>query len=353
MPPKKKVTPDNPFPDPREMFIHVKKCVQSKFPDVPDQTISDLWERGLKKNEMVLKYLQILLDYNRVKNEVFRVKSYRNAIGVINKFHIPIISGNQMKKYKGIGSKIASKIQEILDTNGLKEVDVELQSHLQKTEIITELSKVWSVGVKTAEKLVAAGIESIDDLRNYPELLNDEQRKGLKYHNSIHEPIPRNEITQTSNRISSIFREVDPDIKIEVCGSYRRGSSSSGDIDILISSTIKGGGMKSLVEALRKDGMLLETFKMGDISFTGVVRSSTNIRQLDIHTTSLQDWGAALLHFTGSGPFNVRLRAWAKNLGYKLSDKGLFKGNTKIKVPTEKDVFRELGVDYLKPSERV
>ena len=36
----------------------------------------------------------------------------------------------------------------------------------------------------------------------------------------------------------------------------------------------------------------------------------------------------AVLYFTGSGHFNMSMRAFAKAKGLKLSDKGLFKVNT-------------------------
>ena len=69
-------------------------------------------------------------------------------------------------------------------------------------------------------------------------------------------------------------------------------------------------------------------------------------------------WAAALMHNTGSGPFNQRIRAHAMMRGYHLSQHGLYKvtngqkEENPIETTTEKQIFDTLGVVYLKPEER-
>jgi DNA polymerase (family 10) len=46
------------------------------------------------------------------------------------------------------------------------------------------------------------------------------------------------------------------------------------------------------------------------------------------------------------------MRQVAKELGYKLSEYGLFKNNEKIEIKSEKDVFTLLKLPYLEPNER-
>jgi len=45
------------------------------------------------------------------------------------------------------------------------------------------------------------------------------------------------------------------------------------------------------------------------------------------------------------------MRQIAKNKGYKLSEYGLFKlsDNSKVKITSERDVFKILGMEYLPP----
>ena len=47
---------------------------------------------------------------------------------------------------------------------------------------------------------------------------------------------------------------------------------------------------------------------------------------LDIIETTKEDYPFALLYFTGSGPFNVKMRKQALSLGYSLNEYGLVKG---------------------------
>ena len=56
---------------------------------------------------------------------------------------------------------------------------------------------------------------------------------------------------------------------------------------------------------------------------------------------------------TGSKLFNINLRKKAKLLGYKLNEYGLYKNNNKIKINSEKDIFEKLGLNYIKPKNRL
>ena len=78
----------------------------------------------------------------------------------------------------------------------------------------------------------------------------------------------------------------------------------------------------------------------------------THYRRLDIKVYPRDEYGSALLYFTGSDQFNRKMRTDAEEMGFKLSDHGLFKGDKKIRCETEEDVFKALKLPYKKPSER-
>ncbi|KAF4752592.1 hypothetical protein FOZ62_017077, partial [Perkinsus olseni] len=62
----------------------------------------------------------------------------------------------------------------------------------------------------------------------------------------------------------------------------------------------------------------------------------------------------ALVHFTGSGVFNRRMRYYAKTkLGLKVNDHGVFRSDGScIPCKTEKDVFDCLHIKYIDPTLR-
>lgn len=87
-------------------------------------------------------------------------------------------------------------------------------------------------------------------------------------------------------------------------------------------------------------------------------------RRLDIIVVPYSEFACALLYFTGSAHFNRSMRALAKTKGMSLSEhalstavvrdtRGLRVGSGRVlPTPTEKDVFRLLGLPYREPAER-
>ena len=66
------------------------------------------------------------------------------------------------------------------------------------------------------------------------EVLNDTQKIGLKYYEDILKRIPRNEIEQYKTQFEPLNQIKNPTSTFEIVGSYRRGASNSGDIDVII-----------------------------------------------------------------------------------------------------------------------
>lgn len=70
------------------------------------------------------------------------------------------------------------------------------------------------------------------------------------------------------------IQEVDNDYEARICGSFRRGASSSGDIDILLShpdftssSGKKPKLLKNVVQKLEKIEFITDTLSLGDCKF--------------------------------------------------------------------------------------
>ena len=60
---------------------------------------------------------------------------------------------------------------------------------------------------------------------------------GVKYFDDIEARIPREEINEYNTVLTKIFNSVTPPgSTMEIVGSYRRGTKTSGDIDIIITN---------------------------------------------------------------------------------------------------------------------
>jgi len=72
--------------------------------------------------------------------------------------------------------------------------------------------------------------------------------------------------------------------------------------------------------------------------------------------TKPEEYPFAILYFTGSKDFNVKMRTELLEKGLSLNEYGITATEDKKKVKhdckTEKDVFKYLGYDYVEPTDR-
>mgnify|MGYP000941458148 FL=1 len=78
-----------------------------------------------------------------------------------------------------MGSKIIKKVKELLETGRLQKL--ERMRNSEKRVAVEQLSLIWGVGPSKAEELYAHGIRSVAELRDHPQLLNKNQKIGLRY----------------------------------------------------------------------------------------------------------------------------------------------------------------------------
>lgn len=87
------------------------------------------------------------------------------------------------------------------------------------------------------------------------------QQLGVELYDDLISRIPRDECRELFDLIRKAAFAIDPNLWIEIMGSYRRGSKDSGDIDILITRNpsdglTHAGVLKRLVQALRANGTI-------------------------------------------------------------------------------------------------
>lgn len=65
--------------------------------------------------------------------------------------------------------------------------------------------------------------------------LSRQQQIGLKYYDEFLERMPRSEAEQIGNVVMQAAQDIDSAMQCMVCGSFRRGKSTCGDVDVLVS----------------------------------------------------------------------------------------------------------------------
>ena len=357
----------------------------------------------------VIEIFRKLAETNRTLGELHRARAFSRAIQLLGEHAlanpgVPLTSAEQVKHLKGIGPKLYIRIDEIIRTGTLREMNNLFED--PNMNALMSISAVHGVGPKAAIRMHKIhGISTVDEMRQLVSdgklELNAAQTIGLRYHEDFTRKIPYTECVAHGDYIRSLVKKVHKDLLVTICGSHRRQLPFSGDIDVLISlpeeyidmSARKqhSNGAKAkpmppkheaflneIVTTLRNSNYIIDTLAVGDTKFMGVsmlpssiatdVAASTGeipcARRIDIRWVLPQSLPTALLYFTGSKVFNTRMREFALSKGYSLSEYGLYKrsdfdddtanGAEAFRVPVadEKDVFDVIGFPYIPPEQR-
>lgn len=262
------------------------------------------------------------------------------------------------------GSSITKTISEFLKTG-----KVELLEKAKKDPKQLFMN-IYGVGPKMAAKLVKEHkITTIEELReNQEELLNDVQKKGLKYYEDILERIPRKEVNKYEKVLQKHFKDVKKEMKnkeaiLQIVGSWRRGAKNSGDIDIIICDPSNDNTIfKNYIDKLIEKNIMIEVLSRGNVKTLGISRitSKSLFRRIDFMFTPKSEFAFAILYFTGSKIFNTLMRARAVELEYTMNEHGIYhfknkkKGNRLDKeFLTEESIFEFLGIEWRDPNERI
>lgn len=323
--------------------------------------------------QKLVKQIQFDIDQTNDKKEklknMFRLQNINKVLKILEKYPQKITSANQLKGIPGIGKGSLERIEEILKTGKLHEINEDAISN-KYLQYLDELEDVFGIGRKLAMELYAKhNIKSIDELKHASELnkieLPENVKKGLKYYDIFKRNINRSEIDEIYNYVSNEIHQIDERLFGTICGSYRRLNPTSNDIDfLLIHPKIKtqldlkkNKYFKKLLVKLSNSGFIIESFTNFDVrsKFMGLCRLSkkTPVRRIDIRFVPYESYYYSLLYFTGSGEFNRKMRQTAIDNGYILNEYGLYDERKKfISVKSEKEIFDVLSMEYVTPDKR-
>jgi len=322
-------------------------------------------------------------DVKNLTANTFRIRQLKNVVSILSKYPEKITLKNyqELKELDGIGAGTIQRVKEILETGKLAELESFTDTNGDKEKSINELEEIVGVGRVKALEFYNQGITSVKMLKQKIKKgeieINEKIELGLKYYGKYKTNIPRKEIDKVYKILTKVINTVNKENKLtednkyifEVCGSYRREKTTSGDIDVLISkvgtleknkdSTSLELFVNKLKENIKTNDdkpLLIDdiTDKNFETKYMGFAKYKDNpVRRIDIRYVAYDSYYSALLYFTGSAELNKKMRNIAKSKGLKLSEYGLFKTDgTKLKIKSEEDFFKELDLDYIPPNLR-
>jgi DNA polymerase/3'-5' exonuclease PolX len=318
----------------------------------------------MEENQNIISKLEDLLSlYKKDPSLKFKCKALTTAIPALKKYDQKILCGSQaMNDIKGVGKGIADRIDEIMNSGTLAELGLKNE----KYESMDAIKSITGVGDVRAEKWYNLGLRTVDQVREAiasGKIASTHHiDMGLKYYEDLKERIPRAEIEKIEKKIKKSLKKVDKDLIYEICGSYRRGCPTSGDIDLLVSNPkyiehISGEKyIQKIIKQMSEDGLLVDHLtEDGDTKYMGFCRekASGKARRIDIRVVDYNAYYAAILYFTGSQVFNIEVRNRAIEKGYSLNEYGLKStSGEKILLKSEDELFTLLNIPYKSPLER-
>ncbi len=297
-------------------------------------------------------------------DERFRAQAYTTASRTLSNLAEPVdLYHHDLRKLdelKGVGESIAAKIEEYLDTGSIatytalqKKVPFELLSLMDIEGIGPATVRILhrELGVQTPDE-VAAAIRNgtIRNIKDLSDTLIGKLSRALKLEKTSTGRIPLEAARKTGTALLKAVEAIPGVQKAMLAGSIRRKRNTIGDIDIVIAA-----GSRERLSLVKKIKLLPQVQR---VLAAGTTRISLVLRegiQADLRMVAPDEWGAALLYFTGSKEHNIRLRTMARNRGWKINEYGVYEleSGKKIAGATEEGIYALFGLDYISPEKRL
>ncbi|HPU30121.1 MAG TPA: DNA polymerase/3'-5' exonuclease PolX [Syntrophorhabdaceae bacterium] len=287
----------------------------------------------------------------------FKSKAYYNAARVISGIEDldTVIKNKELKKIKGIGDAIASKIEEYVKTGSIEYLE-NLKKEIPPS--LLELLEVPNLGPKKIKVLYdILGITNLGELEyacrenrlitlpNFGEKTQEKILKGIEFLKRHKGEYLLGDAYPQAQAIKDKLSKIILEENIEVCGSIRRRKEVVKDIDILVAANEHEPVTKFFVTLPEIEEVLL----------TGDTKTSCRLKtgiEADLRVVEKTSFPYAVMYFTGSKEHNVRLRSISKAKGLKLNEYGLFEGENLIKCSSEEEIYEFLGLQFIPPELR-
>ncbi|HHY39093.1 MAG TPA: DNA polymerase/3'-5' exonuclease PolX, partial [Clostridia bacterium] len=314
----------------------------------------------MKNIEVAMAFDEIADLLEITEGDPFKVRAYRRASQVLVNLPEPIenlVREGRLLDVPGIGKALAKKAEELVTTGKLQYLE-DLRHKVPPG--LLDFIRIPGVGAKTASTIYKElGIETVEELETAAKSGRLQKIRGMgeKKIQNILQGI------ETQRRHSGrvllgialpIAQGIVSDLygvpgvtAAEVAGSVRRRKETVGDVDIVVASVKPDAVMERFVGLNGVREVIVRGETKTSVVFAG-------LGQVDLRAVAPDQYPAALQYFTGSKNHNVRLRGIAKQIGYKLNEYGLFKGDSDRSEHLEDEaaIYAKLGLGYIPPEIR-
>jgi len=314
----------------------------------------------MRRNEEVAALLEQIAELLMLKNEnPYRIRAYTIAAQNIRDLDADIeevARQGKLDEIPGVGKAIAAKIEEYLRTGKLeyyeqlkREVPVQAVDLLEVPGIGPSRAHLLyeKLGITTIQQLLeAAQNHKLCTLPGFGEKLEQRIAREAARLMQRTKRLLLGVALPVAETVVTLLREVPAVRAIDPAGSLRRMKETIGDIDILVASDRP----QEVVDAFTRLPIVKEVLAVGPTRPSILTREDL---QVDLRVVHPDEYGSALLYFTGSKEHNIALRSLVQDRGWKLSEYGLFdETGQRVASRTEQEIYACLGMDWIPPELR-
>lgn len=299
----------------------------------------------------ILNEIGLLLELK--EDSPFKTRAYYNGARIVEQLQEDLgqlVKEKRLADTPGIGKALSEKITELVETGRLPYYE-ELKSSVDPG--LLDILRVPGLGPKKVRILHAnLGITNLGQLEyackenrlvGLPGFGGKTQGKvlmGIEYLKSMRGQFYYAEALGHGQEVLA-YLESYPGVAVSaVAGSLRRRKEIVKDID-LVAAGEDGPG---IIDYFCSFPGIKETISRGDTKAAVLLESGI---QVDLRVVMEDQFPYVFHHFTGSKEHNASLRQYAKGLGLKINEYGLFRGEEKITCHSEEEFFTALGLQYI------
>ncbi|MGE5626106.1 MAG: DNA polymerase/3'-5' exonuclease PolX [Bacillota bacterium] len=289
----------------------------------------------------------------------FRVRAYRNAARTIAGYSRSmaqlVAEGRDLDELPGIGKDLAAKIETIVNTGRLPQLEL-IQKRTPRA--LSDLMQLPGLGpkrvkllyrelhIRSAEDLLrAARSGELATLPGFGGKTIEKVVAGLGRAAQDGHRLKLAAAEQIAQPLVAYLRRIRGVKTVDVAGSFRRRRETVGDLDILV--TCANG-----VPVMRRFAAYED---VAEVLSEGDTRSAVRLRsgvQVDLRVVPQESHGAALYYFTGSKEHNIAVRKLAVARKLKINEYGVYRGRRCIAGRTEEEVLRSVALPFIPPELR-
>ena len=311
-------------------------------------------------NQELAQVFTLIGDLLEIKGEViYVILAYRKVAESLQNLGREAADhwkGGSLKEIPGVGKAIAEKIDELFSTGELRFLEnlkQEVPESLAAWKQIPglgpkKIALIWkSLGITTMDELREATVA--DKVAGLPGMGKKSAQMILDGMDSLSRRsgrLPLWAAAPVAEELLAVLAGLPQVSAVSPAGSYRRGRSTVGDLDILVASTEPSAVMDAFTGMPGVARILGKGQTKSSVEFSSGVRA-----QVWVHPP--HKFGTALVYATGSKEHNVALRQLALTKGYSLSEHSLVDANGAERFfATEVELYEALGLQWVPPEMR-